>query len=305
MQKNNGSKIVPLQRTFVFLISITIFFLIPMNQPVFAQPAPDQLAFGQLVLDGPTTELTAPGQEASEQPTSERSATDQPAAEQSTPNPSAPGQPDLEQPAPNKTDLEQPASNPSAPGQPVSPQELMDIKGHWAEAQIRKYSAQGILLGFADGSFQPDRAVTRAELIATINRFFNLTETTEISFADVPENAWYRKDLEIAVKAGYVAGNHNGNFGADVKVTRQEAAVIIAKKMGFVPSAENNEADRFDDGAEIPGWSRTSINVMIHYGIMQGYPDNLFRYNGTLTRAEMLSVLDSLSEHINGDNFEE
>jgi hypothetical protein len=39
-----------------------------------------------------------------------------------------------------------------------------DIAGHWAETVVAKWSDNGIISGFPDGSFRPNEAVTRAQL---------------------------------------------------------------------------------------------------------------------------------------------
>ena len=46
----------------------------------------------------------------------------------------------------------------------------MDIKDHWAENIIKKYIDKGIVKGYPDGTFRPDETVTRAELLAILNR---------------------------------------------------------------------------------------------------------------------------------------
>jgi N-acetylmuramoyl-L-alanine amidase len=45
-----------------------------------------------------------------------------------------------------------------------------DYEGHWAEAAIKKVIADGLMSGYKDGSFKPDRNVTRAELASTLVR---------------------------------------------------------------------------------------------------------------------------------------
>lgn len=45
-----------------------------------------------------------------------------------------------------------------------------DITGHWAEAAIRRCIERGLLLGYPDGSFGPDKPVTRAELAVILDR---------------------------------------------------------------------------------------------------------------------------------------
>lgn len=47
-----------------------------------------------------------------------------------------------------------------------------DISGHWAAAAIRRCIERGLLKGYPDGSFQPDKPVTRAELAVILDRFY-------------------------------------------------------------------------------------------------------------------------------------
>ena len=54
--------------------------------------------------------------------------------------------------------------------QPESPESVDDITGHWAEKDIRWCMEHGLMKGYPDGSFQPDKPVTRAELAAVIRR---------------------------------------------------------------------------------------------------------------------------------------
>jgi len=50
------------------------------------------------------------------------------------------------------------------------PEIVDDITGHWAEKDIRWCMEHGLLKGYPDGSFQPDKYVTRAELATVIRR---------------------------------------------------------------------------------------------------------------------------------------
>ena len=174
-----------------------------------------------------------------------------------------------------------------------------DINGHWAENNIKKYVEKGIITGYEDGSFKPDNAVTRAEFVTIINKYFYLTAATEIDFTDVPGNAWYKTEIQKAMKEGYISGYNDNSFRANEYVTRQEASVIVAKMMKFELSEEGNEAAQFHDGEDIPSWSLDSVNALIRHGILKGYPDNCIRYQGNLLRAEVLSMLDNITVYIN------
>ena len=54
--------------------------------------------------------------------------------------------------------------------QPELPAPIDDITGHWGEDSIRWCMEHGMMKGYPDGSFQPDKAVTRAELAAVLQR---------------------------------------------------------------------------------------------------------------------------------------
>ena len=51
--------------------------------------------------------------------------------------------------------------------------DFSDIGGHWAEQYIRQASALGWVQGYPDGTFGPDRPITRAEAVTMINRVLN------------------------------------------------------------------------------------------------------------------------------------
>lgn len=53
---------------------------------------------------------------------------------------------------------------------PEEPETVDDVTGHWAEKEIRRCMERGLMKGYPDGSFQPDKPVTRAELAVILDR---------------------------------------------------------------------------------------------------------------------------------------
>lgn len=173
---------------------------------------------------------------------------------------------------------------------------LNDIAGHWAENDILKFLREGYAIGYEDGSFKPDNHITRGEFITLINKMYQFSAQAEIRFKDVPEGAWYKAEVQKAMKAGYISGYDDNTFRANNEVTRQEAAVMLAKLLKLDLSEGEGVSAQFVDGADIPSWSRGSFNVLIRNGILTGYLDNSIRYLGKLTRAEALSMLSRMAE---------
>ncbi len=78
-----------------------------------------------------------------------------------------------------------------------------DAGGHWAHAAILKAQAAGLMKGFADGTFRPDRTLTRAEAVVIINRLIGrkpLEGRIESSWKDVPDTHWALPDIEAAAR---------------------------------------------------------------------------------------------------------
>lgn len=74
----------------------------------------------------------------------------------------------------------------------------------------------------------------------------------------------------------------------DDPITREEAASIIMRLKNL--TTEGSAADQFSD-AEIMTWSKGAIGAVAEAGIMKGYPDNSFKPQNYITRAEAIVAL--------------
>jgi len=173
---------------------------------------------------------------------------------------------------------------------PASRIVLNDIQGHWAEQAIESWAELGWVQGRDDGNFYPEQEVTRAEFIALANRMYGYTERAAIDYVDVAD-AWYASDVRIATAAGYIAGYQDHTFRPNESISRQEAAVVIARLLGLEQSRATGDL-KFSDRAAIPAWSRGAIAAVVDQGYMKGYPDGTFRPVQPITRAEAIVALD-------------
>lgn len=164
-----------------------------------------------------------------------------------------------------------------------------DIVNHWAEEEIKDWLDRGLVTGFQDGTFRPERMVTRAEFFALTNKVLGFTAEAPINFSDVVDGLWYAPEVRRAVRAGYVTGYEDNTVRPHEPLRRQEAAVILARLLNFNPVAASPA--RFRDGAQIPHWSKGAVDALAAQGYMVGYADASFRPRHLLTRAEMVLVL--------------
>src|SRR5665647_216439 len=81
-----------------------------------------------------------------------------------------------------------------------------DISGHWAQSQIEKAFAQGIVNGYPDGTVKPDQNVSRAEFVTMVNNAFGFKAETSTYFTDVKDTDWFAGQISRAKAAGYISG---------------------------------------------------------------------------------------------------
>jgi hypothetical protein len=173
----------------------------------------------------------------------------------------------------------------------ASAADLSDIKGHWAENEIKAMVSQGIVTGYTDNTFKPGNAISRAEFITIINRAFGFEESAEISYTDVKPGDWFAPQIQKARAAGYIAGYEDNTMRPNNKISRQEVAVIIGRILNLDNNAGLTEVDRFSDAASIPSWSRGAVGAVVAAGYMTGYPDGSFKAGNNITRAEAVVVV--------------
>ena len=146
---------------------------------------------------------------------------------------------------------------------------------------IYKLVNAGVIVGVGDGTFAPDKALTRAELARIVNLIFGYTEKSDQMFNDINPNAWYYNDAMIARKAGFIVGYSDGGFHGAEYVTREQVCTIICSLAGL-----------YDLGIEMPvsdkvsGWAKPFVQKVLQNGLMSLENNNTFRATVAITRAE-------------------
>ncbi|NOV04752.1 S-layer homology domain-containing protein [Paenibacillus planticolens] len=171
-----------------------------------------------------------------------------------------------------------------------------DIAGHWAEVSIKKAISMGIVGGYPDGTFKPNKTVTRAEFaVMLMNALKPQGEGAVLVFTDKAEiGAWAQKAVAQAVQAGIIHGYEDGSFRPDHVITRAEMAAMIASALG--KSSQADVATAFSDDKDIPAWAKASVAFVKQAGIVQGKNDNQFAPKDHAIRAEAVTVLLNMLE---------
>lgn len=111
------------------------------------------------------------------------------------------------------------------------------------------------------------------------------------TFPDVPDSTAYAEAAEYLNDVGIMQGDTSGNFNPDKYVTRAQMAAIICRMLG---ETENPTTDgsRFTD---VPAsyWANGYIAKAAELGIINGYQDNSFKPNNTVTFEQAVKMVVS------------
>lgn len=162
----------------------------------------------------------------------------------------------------------------------------------WAADSIAAAAARGLVSGYEDGMFRPDRAVTRAELVTMLWRLSGSPTADDTTFfSDVPPGSWFFSAIAWAVQAGYVQGKSAELFDPDGAVTRQEVMTILFRHSGAGAAASDYDDLAFSDREEIASWAKAAVSWAVSQGLMTGVADGVLAPNGQTTRAQMATIL--------------
>lgn len=167
-----------------------------------------------------------------------------------------------------------------------------EVKIAGQEAKVAaKVNSPSYIAGYPDGTFKPGKEVTRAEavrmFVTLVNEGKELPKNPTTKFKDA-NNKWYSDEINFAVSKGFISGYSDGTFKPNQGITRAEFAQMIAVfvKDGY-PGSSN-----FKD---VKGhWASNAIDQLYGNKKIKGFPDGTFKPDQKLTRAEAVTVLNSV-----------
>lgn len=165
----------------------------------------------------------------------------------------------------------------------------------WAETAINTLAQKGVLSGNGDGTFAPDRLLTRNEFVKMIVSAFDIERTgNELSYADIDNNSWSAEYIKAAVDAGIIFGVDDTHFGDGMNIIRQDVAVIAERILKHKGLELKSSSLKFDDSYEIADYALSAVAKVNYNGIMNGMSDKLFAPLGNTTRAQAAVVIYNL-----------
>ncbi len=165
-----------------------------------------------------------------------------------------------------------------------------DVTGTDVEANaIYKLTSLGILEGYPDGTFGPEKTITRAEFakIAVYTAGLQAVATgmqgTPSSFKDVSADFWANGWINVAAAQGFVKGYPDGTYKPQAQITQAEVVTVLLRLVGFNDNLTGV-------------WPANYIAKAANLGILD---DITFMANGAATRGTVaVLAAETLDENV-------
>lgn len=176
----------------------------------------------------------------------------------------------------------------------------------WAQNAISRLVSQGVFKGVGRNQFNPGGKLTRAQMSVLLSQYFGVKQTNQNKnhkrkkYTDVQQSDWYYNQVEAT--QDYFTSNGN-SFNPNHSMSRAETAATLVNLLvqkGTLQLVSSDQADQilsqYADADQIPSNERVYVATAIQAGIMNGVGQNTFDPQGTLTRAEIATLLYNLQQ---------
>ncbi len=153
---------------------------------------------------------------------------------------------------------------------PVAAKQFSDVPSDfWAKDAIASLSSRGIITGYTDNTFNPNKAINRAEFAIIVQKAFDKPKTKDaMKFTDIKEGFPAAAAIDEATQTGFMNGYPGGLFKPDQPIPRLEMLSAIATGMNLKPQGDPTQTlSRYTDAKDLPNWAVPKVSSAIEAGI--------------------------------------
>lgn len=165
---------------------------------------------------------------------------------------------------------------------------------YWAKPFIERLVREGVINGYADGTFKPEQPVTRAQFAIILRSAFSEDPVRKSrTFKDVPAKHPAAAAINKAYTTGFVSGYSDNTFRPNQKITKAQTLVYLSSGLQFnPPSNVAKTLSVYRDADEIPAANQNGIAAATEKGLVVNHP-KLTYLNPTdeVTRAEVAATI--------------
>ena len=189
--------------------------------------------------------------------------------------------------------------------EPETFEKFKDMGTHrWAKDAVYRLHDAGVIRGVTDSTFAPGKPIKRADFMLMLVRLMKLDidQNPTDQFADVPENAYYYKELATAKRLGIAQGTSNTTFSPERNITREEMFTLtwrVLKQYQHLQSeSPMSELGQFADQTSIASFAKQAIATLTGNKLIEGDNKKCVNPKGNATRAESAVFLDRVNTFI-------
>ncbi|WP_223249786.1 S-layer homology domain-containing protein [Anoxybacillus ayderensis] len=164
-----------------------------------------------------------------------------------------------------------------------------DVAGSVHADDIATLVAKGYIKGYADGTFKPNKSLTRGEAAIIFSRILKDAGVTQkgAGFPDVPtKNAELAEAVAIVQAAGVMTGDEKGNFNPNATITREQMAKVVVEAFKLTKPA--NHTTKVTDLDKAGAWAREYIQTLEANGVTK---NTEFMPKQNVTRGQFASFV--------------
>ena len=199
------------------------------------------------------------------------------------------------------------------------PQEGMTVivKGDLGQREIGKTDEDGKLtvpgvteteyhgayiVGYTDGTFGPERSMTRSEAAAIFARLLaermneHIPSGNNVKFTDVSPDAWYAGYVQYLTGYGVAVGYNDRTYRGDEAITRAEFTAMAARFFDVYGDGDEAIMEQYQgfDDVNDGYWAAEYIKDAAVHGWIVGYGDGTFRADDPIDRAGVVTIVNRL-----------
>lgn len=165
---------------------------------------------------------------------------------------------------------------------------------HPAYEAIIALNEIGVIKGYEDSTFKPEKSITRGQAAAMINRELNLEASTQVTFKDVAPDHHFAADIAALNEAGILQGYETGEFGLNDKLTRAHLAAIVDRAFDLQSQMDGDvqAASKYND-VSASHWASEAIRALKTLDQTTVFQTKNFNIGKEATRAEFSAAVYS------------
>jgi hypothetical protein len=174
---------------------------------------------------------------------------------------------------------------------------IPDVVEHWAHDCIATLLEKEIIQGNEKGEIKPDDYITRAEAAILVGKALKLEPKDVLipKYVD-PIPKWAKGYVNITTEEEIFKGYPFGWFRPSNNITREEMMAVLDRAFKLNLDDQSLELP-FTDKDDIGTWAIENVKSGYEDKVITGYPDNAYKPNNKITRAEAFTIICKLLKY--------